>query len=213
MRSILLAVLAFAVFTGCSGGNGPSGNGSQSSVSKSAAPPAAKATVTETGRSAFQKTYISARGWAIDAQPYSEESQPTQEVPGSDGKAAVWTARFGSASKGSAKAFTWSGSDAPDAPARGVVGGSEDSFSPSNRSTRTFDLGFLKIDSDQAVAVALKHGGKRLLDKDPKLPVYYRLHWDSSNNVLVWNVMFGGSGSELNVVLDATTGNFIKIAK
>jgi hypothetical protein len=215
MKSILLAVLACAIFSGCSGSNEPSGGSNQSSASKGTAQPAANATITETGRSAFQKTYISARGWAADAQPYSEESQPTQDALGRDGKSAVWTARFGSAARGGAKAFTWSGSDAPDAPARGVIGGAEDSFSPSNRSTRTFDLGFCKLDSDQAVTEAEKHGGKKLLDKDPKMPVYYRLHWDSGDNVLVWNVMFGGNGSDskLNVRLDATTGSFIKIEK
>jgi len=211
MKSILLALATLALLVGCSGGNESSGNAGNSKSSQ----PVGKASITETGRSAFQKTYISARGWAADAQPYSEESQPTQEVPGGDGKATVWTARFGSASRGSAKAFTWSGSDAPDAPARGVNWRRRDSFNPSNRSTRTFDLGFLKVDSDQAIAEAAKHGGKKLLEKDSKMPVFYRLHWDPNDNILVWNVMFGGNGSDarLNVRLDATTGAFIKIEK
>lgn len=215
MKSILLAVTALALLAGCSGGNESSGSGGQPSSSKSSSQPAAKTTLTESGRSAFQKTYISARGWAADAQPYMEESLPTQEVPGGDGKSAVWTTRFGSASKGTAKAFTWSGSDAPDAPSRGVTGGAEDSFNPSNRSTRTFDLAYLKVDSDQAIAEAEKHGGKKLLEKDPKLPVFYWLHWDASNNILAWNVMFGGTSgnSKLNVKLDATTGSFIKVEK
>ncbi|HEV2112527.1 MAG TPA: PepSY domain-containing protein, partial [Terriglobales bacterium] len=153
--------------------------------------------------------------WTPDAQPYSEESQPTQEVPGTDGKSAVWTVRFGSVARNASRAFTWSGSDAADAPARGVTGSPEDSFSPTNSSTRTFDVAYLKVDSDQAIAVAEKHGGDKLLKKDPKIPVYYRLRWDPSHNNLVWNVMFGGSGgnSKLNVQLDATTGSFIKIEK
>lgn len=215
MKPILLAMLVIAIIAGCSGGNESTGNGGRSSSSKATPPPATKPTETETGRSAFQWTYISARGWTPDAQPYFEESHATQEVPGADGKSAVWTVRFGSVARNASRAFTWSGSDAADAPARGVSGSPEDSFSPSNRSTRTFDLAYLKVDSDQALAVAEKHGGDKLLKKDPKMAVYYRLQWDPSHNILVWNVMFGGTGndSKLNVQLDATTGNFVKIEK
>src|SRR5205807_9807395 len=109
----------------------------------------------------------------------------------------------------------WSGSSTSDAPTRGVMGSAEDSFSAGNSSTRTFDLGFLKVDSNDAIEVAQKHGGKKLLDKDPSMPIYYRLRWDASNNGLVWNVMYGatGSGSKLNVQLDASTGQFIRIQK
>jgi len=210
MKSIVLAALLLAILSGCSGNDSSSG-GSSNAPAK----PAAKATQTLTGRAAFQQTYVSARGWATDAKPYLEESQPTKEVTGSDGKSAVWTARFGSASRGLTKSYTWSGSSASDAPTRGVMGSAEDSFSAGNSSTRTFDLGFLKVDSNDAIEVAQKHGGKKLLDKDPSMPIYYRLRWDASNNGLVWNVMYGatGSGSKLNVQLDASTGQFIRIQK
>lgn len=212
MKSIALAVLMVAVFSGCSGNNPPSSEGGGQKPGSSAA---AKPTEALTGRAAFQQTYVSARGWARDTQPYLEESQPTKDVTGADGKSSVWTAGFGSASRGLAKSYTWSGSNASDAPSRGVQGNVEDTFSASNSSTRTFDLGFLKMDSNNAIEVAQKHGGKKLLDKTPSMPIYYRLHWDAADNALVWNVMYGGSGSDskLNVMVDASTGKFIRIQK
>lgn len=173
--------------------------------------PTPKPTETSTGRIAFQRMYIQAHGWAPDAQGYLEESQPTTEVNGIDGKSAVWSASFGSPSKGSAKSFTWSGTDAQDAPPRGILPGSDDSFSPTNSSTRIFDLGFLRSDTDQAFKVAQEHGGKDLLAKDPTLPVQYRLEWSSRDNTAAWHVIYGQS--KLSVAVNATSGEYLRVDK
>ena len=69
-----------------------------------------------TGRAAFQKLYIAARGWARDAQPYRLESMITDDSKGKDGKSAVWRASFGSPLQRGVKPYTWSGEDAPDLP-------------------------------------------------------------------------------------------------
>ena len=52
-----------------------------------------------TARSAFQKVYIAARGWAPDAKPYRLESTATSDGNGHDGKWAVWRGSFASASR------------------------------------------------------------------------------------------------------------------
>src|SRR5207245_3599623 len=111
-----------------------------------------------TGRSAFQKVYIAARGWARDAQPYRLESMPTADSKGKDGKSAVWRGAFASALQRGVKAYTWSGEDAPDAPRRGMHPGTEDNYGPSNSSTQGLDTHFPKIDSDKAFVPAKKHG-------------------------------------------------------
>ena len=102
--------------------------------------------------------------------------------------------------------------NASDAPERGITPSPEDSFSPTNTSTHAFDMAFLKIDSDQALAVALKHGGDKLMVKDADQPVLYRLNWATAENMLVWHVMFGASSSEvkLNVIVNASTGDFVR---
>lgn len=168
-----------------------------------------------TGRAAFQKSYISARGWAADAQPFRLTSQPTSDSDGHDGKADVWLGSFGSASQHAMKTFSWCGTNVADAPERGVIPGSQDTYNPDNSSTHAFNLGFLKIDSDKAFDEAQKHGGDKLLQQDPKTPVFYVLDWSSATNELIWHVIYGPSreSAKLAVSINATTGTFMRVEK
>jgi hypothetical protein len=160
-----------------------------------------------TGRSAFQRLYVSAHGWAGDAKPYQLQSQVVGDNKGTDGKAPIWRASFGSATQHSSKPYVWSGVDSPDAPSRGVSPGAQDNYSPSN----AFDVNFLKIDSDKAYEVAQKHGG----DKIAGTPVTYLLDWAAGENKLVWHVIYGPSRNDAKLVVDvdATTGDFIRKEK
>jgi hypothetical protein len=168
-----------------------------------------------TGRSAFQKMYVTARGWNQDAKPYRLESSITTDGNGQDGKSAIWRGSFASVAMRSEKSYTWSGSTAEGAPERGVNPGIEDTYSPSNSSTQIFDIAFLKIDSDQAVATAQKHGGDKILEKDPKTPVFYVCDWNHNTNQLIWHVIYGTSqdSAKLRVAVDASTGEFIRVEK
>ena len=208
MNKLLMAMLALALLTvgGCS---------SQPATPAQTEKPQPKAADLETGRYAFQKLYIAARGWARDAQPFRLESQPTADSKGKDGKSAVWRASFASPAGRGVKPYVWSGTDAQDAPSRGISPGNEDSYSPSNASTQIFDIGFLKIDSDKAFELAQQHGGDKVLAKDADTPVLYILEWDRVNNNLVWHVIYGNSrdDAKLKVAVNATTGEFIRIEK
>lgn len=168
-----------------------------------------------TGRSAFQKVFIAARNYAVDAKPFRLESTPTSDGNGQDGKSAIWRASFASAGKRGAKPFIWSGSSAPDAPSRGVSPGNEDVYNPSNASTQVFDVAFLKIDSDQAAAVAQKHGGEKILGKDPATPIIYVCDWNHNTNELVWHITYGADrdNAKLTVAVNASTGEFIRVEK
>lgn len=168
-----------------------------------------------TGRSAFQKVYISARGWQADAEPFRLSSQPTSDANGQGGKADVWMASFGSPSQHLLKTFAWCDTSVSDAPDRGVTQAGQDSYSPGNSSTHAFNVGFIKIDSDAAFDEAQKHGGDKLLQQDPKTPVMYVLDWSSSTNELIWHVIYGSSraSAKLTVAVNATTGAFIRVEK
>lgn len=204
MKPFFPALMLLAALAGCSS--------NRRSGSQTPAPsPTPKPTDAETGRIAFQKMYIQARYWTPDAQGFLLESQPTKEISGSGGKSAVWSARFGSRARSAAKAFVWSGTDAEDAPPRGTAPSSEDSFSPNNSSTQTFDIGFMKADSNQAFDVAQEHGGKALVNKEATVPVSYRAQWSSRDNTLIWQVIYGNS--TLVVAVDAATGQFIRVEK
>lgn len=172
------------------------------------ATPEKKVTETETGRFALQKMLPVARLWAGDARPIQLESSPSDQSNGHDGKASYWRAVFGSASLGKSEPFSWSG--VPDS--RGVDHGTEDTFNPNNRSTQTWDLAFLKVDTDKAFEVGQEHGGKQLLEKDPKMPVMYFLGWNAQSSQLAWFVIYGGSTSnaKLTILVDASTGRYLR---
>ena len=166
------------------------------------------------GRSAFQKMYVASRGWNRDAQAFRLSSALTKDSQGHDGKSGVWQATFASAAHNTAKPYTWCGSNDADVD-RGVTPGSEDNYSPTNTSTHVFDIAFLKIDSDEAYLTALKHGGQKLLEKDPNQPVIYLLDWDGQDNTLVWHVIFGESRTDrqLSVLVNASSGDYIRAEK
>ena len=169
-----------------------------------------------TGRSAFQKVYVAARGWAPDAKPYRLDSLVTSDGGnGQDGKWALWRGGFASPAQRSVKPYTWSGSNAEGAPSRGVNPNPEDSYNPTNSSTQVFDIAFLKVDSDQAFATAQKHGGDKILEKDPATPVTYICDWNHNTNELVWHVIYGASRdtAKLTIAVNASTGDFIRAEK
>lgn len=167
------------------------------------------------GREAFQKMYISAHIWAPDAKPYMLESVVNSESSGKDGKATVWRSGFASLSKRAIRSFLWSGSALPEAPESGVSAGVADMYEPSNSSTQAFDFAFLKVDSDKAYEVALKHGGDKLIKAKPDQPVMYTLDWNGRQNLLTWHVIFGTDlqDAKLRIAVNASTGDYIRTEK
>jgi len=198
MKKLTLVLLALAVITGCTS--------EPSQPVPKAEPPEAL-----TGRSAFQKLYIAARGWTADVRPYQLQSQLFGDNKGKDGKAAIWRAAFASASMRASKPYTWSGVDSPDAPSRGVSPGTQDPYTPGS----DFDIQFLKIDSDRAFDVGQKHGGDKVLAEAADTPVLYQLDWNRSGNNLVWHVIYGNSRNDAKLVVDvdASSGEFIRKEK
>ena len=130
MRKFVIACIALLILAGCS--PAPTTT-SSSNESQSAAKPAPKQAEYETGRVAFQKMYLSARGWAADATPFRLQSQFTPDAPTSDGKAGLWRASFASPAKRMMKMFVWSGLVGPDAPERGITFSAEDTWNPNQR--------------------------------------------------------------------------------
>jgi len=206
LLKLLAAVVLLGILAACS---------SESSKSAETAKPEPKGPDLLTGRTAFQKVYIAARGWARDAQPFRIESSLTTDGNGHDGKWAIWRATFASPAQRSAKPYQWSGSAVADAPPRGINPGVEDTYSSSNASTHVFDVAFLKVDSDQAVATAQKHGGDKILEAAPDTPVLFICDWNHNTNQLVWHVIYGASreSAKLTVSVNASTGEFIRVEK
>lgn len=167
------------------------------------------------GREAFQTLYMAAHSVAADVEPYRMESRYTKGSPTAEGKSGLWRADFASPSKKLSKTFSWSGLAGPDAPERGVSHGADDTYNPGNSTTHIFATQFLKVDSDEALKVAQKHGGAKLTAADPSQPIFYMLDFDARKNQLVWHVIYGASqyDAKLTVSVDATTGEFLREEK
>jgi hypothetical protein len=210
MIKIAIACLALLLLIACSSTTKTGSTGSQSATKASP-----KQLEYETGRNALQKMYISARGWAGDTMLFRLQSQVTPDAPIVEGRAGLWRASFASPSKRAMKMFVWSGLVRPDAPEPGISFSAEDSWSPNNASTHTFDLGFLKVDSDKAYEVAQKHGGEKLTSKAAGQPVFFVLDWDMQKSELVWHVIYGNSQDEarLRVAVNASSGEFLRVEK
>ncbi len=195
MKKLFVAILAAGLIAGCS---------SEPSKPTTAVTPPPKAPEAITGSGAFYKCYISARGWAQDAQPYRVESAGTKIR---DGKATEWRVGFASPSLHSTKFYTWSNGD--------ISHGVDDTYSPTNSSTQIFNVQFLKVDTDKAFAVAQQHGGEKLLEKEPDTPVSYVLDWNRQTNELVWHVIYGTDRdtAKLRVAVNASTGEFSRVEK
>ena len=165
---------------------------------------------TETGRFALQRMLVPARGWSGDAMPVRLESTNLKGSNGHDGKANFWRALFASPARQKSEPFTWSGVATEDTP-KGVNHGVEDTYNPANRLARPFDLNFLKVDTDKAFEVAQEHGGKKLLEKDPKVNVGYLLDFDAQSSQLRWHVIYGSDSiGKLTVLVDASSGSFLR---
>ncbi len=208
MRIKLLTFLSIALLigaTGCNSNKQPQEQPKAATKHKSAKPAEFSY---ETGRAAFQRLYAAARLWAADAQPIRIQSEARPENK-EDGKSDVWGVSFASASRHGLRPFIWSGATGQS----GITPGNEDVYSATNVSTRTFDPAFLKIDSDKALEVARKKGGKDV-PKEGSVPVKFDCMWDVPKARLVWRVIFGKSDQDAKVFwINASTGDFIKAEK
>ena len=195
---VAVAILAAGWMSGCS---------SEPSKPAAAEKPQPKAAEAITGSSAFFKCYVSARGWAGDAQPYRVESHASADFKGHDGKAEEWSVGFASPAQRTTKLYSWANGD--------ISHGVDDNYSPSNSNTQVFNVQALQVDTDKAFAVAQQHGGDKLLEKEPDTPVLYVLDWNRATNRVLWHVIYGTNAetAKLRVAVNASTGEFLRVEK
>lgn len=212
---IAAILLTLALLVACSGNKQAETAEKQARDAKLAQQKAAepKAPELSTGREAFQRMYVAARGWAPDARPYRLQSEVTPDANGQNGRATLWRGYFASPSRRAIKTFAWSGGGSPDS--RGISSTSEDTYNPANAATQTFDIAFLKVDSDKAVEAANRERGAKLLKTNPDQPITYALDWNGRESALLWHVIYGENRNEakLTVAVNASTGQYMRVEK
>jgi hypothetical protein len=203
----MAVLLLIAIFIAC-------GSSTPAPTSTQPSPAAKKEPALYTGKSCLSQMASVAARWQPDALPIHMESHLNAESNGQEGKSTIWRAMFASASRGTSRTFTCSGSRLKEEPSIGVSASTEMASAPGIASSM-FQPYSLTVDSDRAFAIAKEHGGDALLKKDPQQPAIYTLDWDSKNKELVWGVVFGTSSADSKgfAVIDASTGKFLRAGK
>jgi hypothetical protein len=192
------AAVAAIFLTACSESPSPT-------AKKKVEPPSAPIT----GRQAFQYTFGSARIWAADAEPVSIRSADLAEVKSEAGKSGAWEVVFVSASMGRARGYTWSAVET-EGWHKGVFGGQQGQWNPGGPQ-RPFSAALIKVDTPEALEIAMKASAEYLTKPGKRPPVGYALEDSGRFQGPAWRVLWGGtvSSAEYFVTVDANTGKVV----
>lgn len=166
------------------------------------------------GRTAFYKMYSSARMWASDVQVLRLSSMSMDGVKDEPGKAGAWEATFVSPSKLKSKTFTYSVVEGGGNLHKGIFSGFDEDYRTPRGQATAWVIPAFKIDSDEAMATALKKSVD-YVKKNPDKPMFYLLEQTVRFPDLAWRVVWGASVSMSNysVYVDATTGEYLETVR
>lgn len=164
-----------------------------------------------TGRQAFQNMYVSARVWALDAQPLQLRSINLPELKSEKGRAGAWQSIFVSAQNGRQRSYSFSVIEASGNLHQGAFAGPAESWSGPSGQAAPFVIAAIKVDSDEAYATAAEHSAE-YLKKNPDKPISFLLEQTNRFPDLTWRVIWGESvsASDYSVFVDASTGKYLE---
>jgi hypothetical protein len=164
-----------------------------------------------TGQYALYQMFGMARAWAPDAEALQLRSLPLSEVPQVPGKAGAWEATFVSPSKLRARTYTYSVVEAAGNLHKGVFAGLEESWSGPRPQAKPFPPSAVRVDTDKAYEIALKHGAA-YAKKNPNMPISFTLQWTNRHPVPAWRVIWGESAgtSAFSVFVDCGAGTYLE---
>lgn len=199
------AVAGVLFLTSCGAAPKPSAAGAtEAGVNKSSASPEPVS-----GRTAFWEMYKSAHAWAADLVPLALESKNVPGMKNDAGRAAMWSATFGSPSRHEARIFSYSVAvHAPDI-YKGVTVGRSLPWSGPTQAALPFQASEFSVDSDAAYKTALSQA-TAWVNKHPDKEVSFTLGNASRFPGPVWYVLWGDKKSGYAVFVNATTGAIIK---
>lgn len=156
------------------------------------------------------------RNWAPDAELLKLENGDIPEAKPQPGKYGVWRAVFVSPTQNKQRECAYAVADSDGGVIEGVRPGAESPYKESPQE-RPMPIGDVRIDTPAALEAALKAveadpAMKKILGAEKNLPVQYLLEWTGQNPKPSWRVIFGLSitQSKFSIVIDATTGKFVR---
>jgi hypothetical protein len=162
------------------------------------------------GKFAFWEMYKSAHTWSADLVPLALESKAVPGVKNDDGKAAMWSATFGSPSKHEARSFSYAVAAHPPDVYKGVTVGNSRPWGGPVPTALPFDTADFSIDSDAAYATALAQA-TAWVSKNPGKEVSMTLGNASRFPAPVWYVLWGDNKkSGYAVFVNAKSGAVVK---
>jgi hypothetical protein len=204
MRGICLkaaVVLGILALTSC---GVTSDTGAKTDTSKSSTPegpiPA---------KTAFWEMYKSAHTWSADLVPLAVESKVVPGMKNDAGKAAMWTATFGSASKHEARVFSYSVAAHPPDIYKGVMVGNSRPWGGPVPTALPFDSADFSVDSDAAYQTALAQA-TAWVSKNPGKDVSLSLGNAARFPAPVWYVQWGDKKAGYGVFVNAKNGAVMK---
>jgi hypothetical protein len=204
--NVLKASVIFVtlIVTACESSK-PSGDAGTESASKSATAPVGPVS----GKTAFWEMYKSAHAWAADLTPLALESKSVPGVKNEAGKAGMWTATFGSASRRQARTFSYSVVASPPDIYKGVTVGNPLPWNGPTPAALTFTTSDFAVDSEAAYTAASAQAAA-WTKSHPDNDVSFTLGNASRFHGPVWYVLWGEKKSGYSVLVDAKSGTVIK---
>jgi len=161
-------------------------------------------------KTAFWQMYKQAYSWAKDAVPLKLESKELPGVKNEAGKAAMWSATFGSSTKHQAVVITYAvAAHAPDI-YKGNNVGSPVPWGGPTRDVMPFQTSDFVIDSDAAYKTA-EADANAWLKKHPDKQATFLLGNNTARfSAPVWYIVWGDSKSGYAAYVNATSGSLMK---
>jgi len=172
-----------------------------------AAKPAAEEPIS--GKTAFWEMYKSAHAWASDITPLALESKEIPGIKNAGGKAAMWSATFGSPGKHEARAFSYAVAAHPPDIYKGITVGNSRPWSGPVPAALPFETSDFATDSDAAYQTALTRASA-WAGKDPGQVVSFTLGNAARFPGPVWYVLWGDKKSGHAVYVSAKSGTVVK---
>jgi hypothetical protein len=165
------------------------------------------------GKTAFWAMYKSAYTWANDAVALKLESKSLPGIKNEAGKAALWSATFGSPRKREMIEISYAVMAQPPELAKGVNVGHPISWAGPSRDVMPFQGSDIVIDSDSAYNAAATQAQSWLKTHPDKQASFLLGYNSTAFTRAVWYVMWGDKKSGYRAFVNTKTGELAKAIK